>query len=207
LFGLADAALAQDKGPNLACIDEHGNHNGKIDTAEEIRVLVLHQDQRFREQDENCDGEVTKAELNKWFEANLGARLAVNKIVQQVEAGKPPKIETKGKSKDPPPAGERPTWTIADGSGQFYLRKDFQDFHVFSSPKAQGAGADFGGTWDRLSNNRTLSAKGVAFVPFIVDSGWDESQRDRPYIGSIAFAPSLRFEYVSNSNPQLKKRT
>jgi hypothetical protein len=208
LIGLSQPSLAQTNGPDLDCIDRAGNHNGKIDTDQEILTLALHQDKTFREMDKNCDGEITKAELDAWLseqKKSFRFKLTVNDIRLKAAAGSGPKIETKRDQTTLQRKGEQPTWSQKEGSSQLYLRQDFADFHTFSSPKAQGVGADFDFTWDQEKPNRSLSAKGVAFVPLIFDHAWDESQRTQLYVGSIALAPSLRFEYLTNSNLQLKK--
>jgi hypothetical protein len=203
----ATPAFGAKDGPDLACIDRNGNHNGKIDTEHEIQVLALHQDKTFREIDKNCDGSLSGEEVRAWKQT-IRVQLAVRDIERQVNAGAAPKVESP--KDEPRKPAEHLEWTQASGSGNFYLRRDFQDFHTYSNPtKAggpQGNGAEFAITADRDAGNRSVSAKGVAFVPLIFDHTWDESQRNSAYVASVAFAPSLRFEYLSNSSSQLKKK-
>lgn len=211
-LGSADFSVAQDDKPDEACIDKAGNNNKKIDTPHEIRTFALHLDKTFREQDKDCDGVVTKVEMEEWQAKKMRSvrfRLAVRDLERRVSAGTGPTVEKK--KDETPKVGETPAWTQAPGSGQFYLRRDFQDFHTWSNPKAKasgaaGNGADFAVSWDQEASNRAISAKGVAFMPFILNHTFDETQLSTPYVAAVAIAPSVRFEYLSNSNPQLKKK-
>jgi hypothetical protein len=86
------------------------------------------------------------------------------------------------------------------------LRRSFEDVHPFTDLTAKGSGADFSVTWDGVKNNRALAAKGVAAVPFVFNREFREDLRFSPYVASITFAPSLRFEYLANSNRKLQAK-
>lgn len=207
-IGVCEAAVSS---ADLACIDRAGNNNGLIDSKAEILTTALHVDKTFREQDKSCDGKISRAELNAWLakkKKSLKVQLAVRDLERKVIAVSLPTADTKpsGTAQEAAHLEHAGEWTQPKGSGQIYLRRDFQDLFLFSDPKPTGSGAEFAVTSDLLAENRSISAKGVAFWPLVFDRTWEEKQRDRPYLARVSLTPSLRFEYLSNSDKKLKKR-
>jgi hypothetical protein len=108
---------------------------------------------------------------------------------------------------DPKTDGIKPKAKPDGWSTGFILRDSFADIAVFTKPKDVKAagGASFGWTRDGIADNHAWSAKGIAGYT-VVWQNFDPPSKTSPYLAGFAFAPTVAFNRLSNSNPSLAKK-
>lgn len=192
------AATAQEL--DLAKFDR--NRNGVIDDGEEARVYLLHKRSAlFRKYDRNFNGRLDPDEIAA-IQADADSDLVLPRanFSRDVRAGKIT-LAPRAKPADAPKPVERGQDPDQLRIG-FLLRRSFEDISILTDPfeSKKAAGAQFGWERDNILRNRAWSAKGVIAAPVWWENRTlSEAERLAPHIVAYAFAPTLKFERVSNS--------
>jgi hypothetical protein len=182
--------------------------NGALMTEEQAKIYFLHKrNEIFRKADTNCDGKLDQEEMQRFSHAaehDPQFILDVHDAERLRQAGQPMRVDAADVA---PNAGKKGTvsnlnlpkgWT-------FLLRDSYKDVSIFSAPKEakDASGAAFGWNRDGEASNRAWSAKGVVAVPYL----WrNPGSVEGPYLAGYAFAPSISFNRVTNSNTKLASK-
>lgn len=204
-FGLALFAFCA-KAQAVEC--KFSGPDGAPATDPEWRVFLLHQSSElYRAADTECRGELRQADVQAYL-AGIDTKVstAMDRLRSRQAVGKTVKVKKDGTTIPSLLASNKPDEPKCAQS--FWLvRESYEDITIFGCPKTakQATGASFGFSSDQVLNNDSWSAKGVVSRVFrqFIDPPQDPFA---PYFSAFAFAPSVKFNRLTNSNETQKSK-